>query len=244
MIQLPECHVPSRAAWEKIRKTAEGKSGLSKVSMGKSLDAFHAAAVKSANTDNLAPLNQAISTLNTAAKSYLEDVKKLKKYPKLENAVNQEIIGKLSAFVKNMEQAARKAQAEINRVEHEIGNRIDMVKRTTTECNNRLNPVLEDFEDMVEKYKFGVPKNDVATVAQKVKQYAGQLDAFKKAVAELDKALVEVVTANIRDHRPVIDKLNGELGQAKERIKKTNTAINLGLGRTIEIGTYLKTVVG
>ncbi len=239
-MNLPECRVPSRAAWEKIRSTAGGKSGLSKVSMGKNLDAFHAAAIKASNTGDLAPLNIAIGTLNTKAHAYLEDIRKLKKYPKLETAVTQDIIGKLSAFVKGMEQAARDAGAEINRVEHEIRNRIDMVKRTTTECNNRVNPMLEAFEEMVEKYKFGVPRGEHDAVAQKVNTWGAALNTYKKAINELDESLVEVVSQNIKDHRPIVDKLNTELGQAKGQIKKCLDGIKLGLGRTIEIGEYLK----
>jgi hypothetical protein len=38
------------------------------------------------------------------AKAFLEDIKKQKQYSKLETVVNREILGKLDAFVKSMEQ--------------------------------------------------------------------------------------------------------------------------------------------
>ena len=217
---------------------------MSKVSMGKTLDAFHAALAKTTSSGDLGPANIAIGNLSNVAQSYLEDVKKLKKFPNLEAAVTKEIVTKLKAFVTALEQAAKNANAEINRVEHEIQNRIEMENRPTTECDGRVNPFNAKLQEMANKYKMGVPKNDVPTLT-KIAKTGGELMAtYKKAIAELDHALVEAVTENARDHRPIIDKLNSELGAAKGRIKVSNEAINLGIARTKELDILLKKVIG
>jgi peptidoglycan hydrolase CwlO-like protein len=243
-MKLPTCTVPTHQAWEKLRQKTGGKSGLSKVNMGKTLDAFHAALAKSTTSNDLAPTTHAIGTLGKVAHSYLEDIKKLKKFVELESVVSREIIGKLNAFAKGLEQAAKNANAELNRVEHEIRNRIDMVQRTTTECDKRVNPMNEEFKGMAAKYKYGVPKKDSPNLTKMVKEGADLLAGYKKAIAQLDKELLEVVTENARDHRPIIEKVNSELGKAKGQIKKSNEAITLGLNRTKELTIYLKKLVG
>ena len=40
---FPDCHVPTHADWKTLRQNNGGKPGLSKVNMGKALDAFHKA---------------------------------------------------------------------------------------------------------------------------------------------------------------------------------------------------------
>jgi flagellar biosynthesis chaperone FliJ len=243
-MKLPTCTVPTKSSWEKLRQTAGGKAGLSKTSLSKALETFHAALSKANTSGDLANANLAISALSKAAKAYLEDVKKTGKYHELESTISREVIGKLNAFVKAMEEAAKTANAEINKielaVEHEVKNRIEMVKRGTTECDNRVNPMNEEFQKLAEKYKLGVPKNDAGPLKRLVEEGAKHLAEYKKAIQELDKALVEVVTNNIQKHREILDKLNTELGNAKGQIKATNEAINQGLARTKELSIVLQ----
>jgi hypothetical protein len=106
-MKLPTCNLPTRAAWYKLRDSSGGKPGLAKASLGKSLEAFHAALGKASSSGDLAPLNQAVGALRQTAKAFLEDIKKLKNYSKLESTVSREILGKLDAFAKGMEQMAK-----------------------------------------------------------------------------------------------------------------------------------------
>jgi hypothetical protein len=105
-MKLPTCNLPTRAAWYKLRDSAGGKPGLAKASLGKSLEAFHAALGKASSSGDIAPLKQAIGAVRQTAKAFLDDIKKLKN-SQLESTVNREILGKLDAFVKAMEQMAK-----------------------------------------------------------------------------------------------------------------------------------------
>jgi uncharacterized protein YoxC len=139
---------------------------------------------------------------------------------------------------------AKAGNAEINRVEHEIRNRIDMVKRTTAECDKKVHGINDEFQGIANKFKMGVPKNDVAALTKMVNEAGQMMAGFKKAIQELDSALLEVVNNNIKDHRPIIDKCNSELGQAKGQIKASLEAINLGLTRDKEMRLILQKVIG
>lgn len=95
---FPKCEVFTRKQWTTARDNAKGKDGLSKQSMGKALDAFHAAIAKAEKKDKVEDADEAIEVLAKVAKSYLADVRKVGGYEALEKVVNSGVVGALERY--------------------------------------------------------------------------------------------------------------------------------------------------
>lgn len=242
-MSLPVSTVPNKATWEKARAEAGGKAGLSKAGLTKALEAFHTAYEKAKTGGDLGPLTTAIHTLDQAAKKYIEDIKALKKYDKLVTAVTQKIVTPLHTFVSALDNMAKAANQEITRIENEIKNRIDMVKRTTTECHKKVEGMNQEFQGISNRYKLGVPKAELPDLQRMVNEGSTLFNSYKKAIEELDKELTEVVTKYIGSHKPLIEKHNTELGAAKGEIKKNATEIQYGLTRMKEMHILMEKVI-
>lgn len=80
---FPKCQVPTRKQWSTSRDLKGGKDGLSKHSMGKSLDKFHSAIASAEKTSDVPAALEACESLSTVFQAYLSDVEKLKKYVEL-----------------------------------------------------------------------------------------------------------------------------------------------------------------
>ena len=214
---LPKTKVPTRAQWQTLRDKSGGKKGLAKVSIGKSLDKFHATLAKASKTDDVKAVTDVMASLEKDLNTYAAAVQK--KYNELASTVKREMISPLKAYKKALSDIAAKAYKELNRIENELRNLTNMAIKEGDKMAKEMVGMNKEYSGMQKKYNDGVPEPDKKDVTRFVKDAAGRAKNVKTASKLLDKELNDFVAKYLRDHRPLIKKHNSTLGKAKGSVK-------------------------
>lgn len=239
-MNLPATKVPVRKKWRTLRDKSGGKKGLAKVSIGKSLDDFHAAAEKTNKSGDVAIVSQATTKLEKDLKSYVAEISKKKEYNELTSTVKRELLSPLSSFSKEFEQLASAGTKEINKVENNIRNVTGLAVKQSDKLKKDLGAMNQEMSGMTRKYADGVPAEDKATLLRFLKEVDGKVKQAQKGVKSLDGALNDLVAEYARDHRPLIDKHNATLGKAKKAVKDTGQEAQRATGYVQMLATSMK----
>jgi hypothetical protein len=215
-MKMPENKVPTRKQWRTLRDKAGGKKGMAKVSIGKSLDNFHAAAGKVKTPDDIAAVSKAMTALKKDLKAYFDEISKDKSNDKLAKVVKTDVIAPLETFSRSLSSEAAAGAREINAVENNIRNVTAMVIKEGDTILKELQGMNKELSGIQKKYNDSVPEEDKKVLVKFIKGAGTRADGCLKGAKALDTELNDLVARHARDHRPIIDKHNSTLGKAKK----------------------------
>lgn len=225
-MEIPANNVPKRAAWQKLRDKSGGKKGLSKVSIGKLLDAFHGAVAKASSKDDLTSLNKSISALDNGLNSYIASLSKDKqKYNELISTVRRELKSPLDKFVKALEQKGASESKKLNdakkRVYDDIKAAAGLVDKECKKAMSETEAIYKRVKDMqvaIKEEIIGVTQKP--TILKYVAASAKKLDVNVDKAKALDKILNDKVHEHARDYKDVIKSQDSALGKCKGSVKE------------------------
>ena len=239
-MKMPANKVPVRQKWQALRDKSGGKKNLAKVSIGKSLDSFHAAAEKAARSGDVAVVSKAMAALEKDVKAYIAAISKKKELNELTSTVKRELLSPLQTYGKSFEQMAAAGTKEINKVEVHIKNVTGLAMKEGDKLKKTLDAMNKEMAGMTRKYANGVPAGEKADVMRFLKEVGAKIKQAQKGVKSLDGALNEVVSKHAREHRPLIDKHNATLGKAKKTVKDTGDEAKRATGYMQVLATSMK----
>jgi len=217
---MPVDKVPISKQWQTLRDKSGGKKGLSKVSIGKSLDAFHDAVEKTARSNDIALVTKTMAALKKDLMAYVAQVSKKKEYNELSSTVKREMLSPLDKYRKAMEDMSKAGMKEIAVVEREVKMVIDESNKVSDKANKELKGLNKELSVMTRKYSDGVKPDELKKLGSFLKDAAKVAMKWTNGAKSLDKSLLQLIKDHARDHRPVIDKFNSDLGKAKKSVKE------------------------
>lgn len=219
-MKLPATKVPTRKKWTTLRDKSGGKKGLAKVSIGKSLDTFHAAIPKIKSPDDMPLLTKAMSGLKKDLNAYVTTISKKKEYNELASTVKREVLSPLEAYGKAIQQEAKKEIREMGRVENHIRNVTTMTVKEANKVGKEIQGINQELSGMAKKYKYDLKKEDKPAIARLVKGATKVVTKADQARKTLDKELLSLVNEYARDRKSLLKKHNAALSKAKTAVSK------------------------
>lgn len=220
-MKLPVNKVPTRKQWQTLRDKSGGKKGLAKVSVGKSLDAFHDAVAKTERANDLAIALKAMADLEKDLKTYVAQISKKKEYNELSSTVKREMLAPIDKFRKAMQDMSKAGMKEIAAVEREIRMVIDETKKATDKSKNELGPLLKELSGMERRFSRGVKAEELKDLKRFLQDAAKVSSKWVKGAKSLNDTLVQLYKDHLRDHKPILTKYNSNLGKAKGSVEET-----------------------
>ena len=243
MPKLPECKIPDRKQWRKIRDDAGGKKGLSKVSIGDVLDTFHSALAKASNSDDLAPLKKALTAVGTAYKTYTTDVKKLGGHEALLKKVKV-ITDDIETFASSLENLVVNASNASEAAEKLLKNKITELTESTDEIGMEVEKYIFALTAQGDKYLHGVPALEAPALVNQIKDVGTKMISHKESLKNMEKALMALfLEFKQNGHENLIKKNNAALGDLKKDLNSANDRVNFCTAKLKELGTYLKNII-
>jgi hypothetical protein len=239
-MKMPDNKVPNRKKWQTLRDKSGGKKGLAKVSIGKKLDMFHDAVMKTERSGDISIVTKAMAELKKNLTMYAVQVSKKKEYNELSSTVKREMLSPLDKYRKSMESMSKAGMKEIAVAEREFRMVIDGTLKVTGKATKELVGMNKELSGMAKRFVKGVAAEDKADLVHFIKDAAKVVTTSKKGAKSLGDSLWKVIKDHTKDHRPVIDKFNSNLGKAKKAVNEMDAQAKRAEGHIQLLVGYIK----
>lgn len=178
--------VPTRKEWRKLRDAAGGKEGESnKVSVGKALDKYHAAAAKYSGDDLMKPLQDLEKDLKTYCEAVKDSNSKLKKV----------VEDKLIAEIRKEKREAKGVAQHASKIEEGADEVEKLMKKDKwPEEIQKLAGLFRLIRAAAEQLADADPDNNWAQIHRVSTLAHGDIEKLDKAIGTKDDAKIEKAT--------------------------------------------------